>query len=180
VEKGTLDFGAKIDWTANPTKGEAWTHLWNEAINRQFHFRTLAQAYWDSGDERFAKEIADEILDWTASNPPILLSSANRMANGCEAWQTLTTGIRLADTWPTAIGRCLGSKAFTDEVIATIYKSVCLQSRHLVRWPSIGNWLTAESSGLFTAGVMFPEFREARSWRQLALERLYRQLHDEV
>jgi len=178
--KGTLDFGAKIDWTANPTEGEARTHLWNEVINRHFHFRTLAQAYWESGDARFAREIADEIFDWTASNPAVLLSSGNHLANGCEAWQTLTTGIRLADTWPSAISRCLGSPAFTDELIATIYKSVCQQSRHLVRWPSTGNWLTAESNGLFTAGVMFPEFREARQWRRTALERLYRQLDDEV
>jgi hypothetical protein len=178
--KGTFDFGAKIDWTANPTEGEARTHLWNEVINRHFHFRTLAKAYWESGDERFAREIAAEILDWIASNPAVMLSSGNRMANGCEAWQTLTTGIRLADTWPVAIEHCLASPAFSDEVIAAIYKSVCQQSRHLVRWPSIGNWLTAESNGLFTAGVMFPEFREARAWRQTALERLYRQLDDEV
>lgn len=26
-QRGTLDFGAKIDWTANPTEGEARTHL---------------------------------------------------------------------------------------------------------------------------------------------------------
>jgi hypothetical protein len=177
---GTLDFGAKIDWTANPTEGEARTHLWNESINRHFHFRTLADAYWQSGDERFAREIAQEILDWTASNPPLMLSSGNSPANGCEAWQTLTTGIRLADTWPTALYRCLGSPAFNDEVIWTIFKSVCTQARHLVRWPSSGNWLTAESNGLFTAGVLFPEFREAAQWRRIALERLYKQLDEDV
>ena len=42
---GTLDFGPKIDWTANPTEGEAKTHLWNESLNRHFHFRQLADAY---------------------------------------------------------------------------------------------------------------------------------------
>lgn len=177
---GTLDFGPKIDWTANPTEGEARTHLWNESINRHFHFRTLADAYWRSGDERFAREIADEILDWTASNPPLMLSSGNSPANGCEAWQTLTTGIRLADTWPTALYRCLGSRAFDDEVIWTIYKSVCSQARHLARWPTFANWLTAESNGLFTAGVLFPEFREAAQWRRTALERLYKQLDEDV
>ncbi len=177
---GTLDFGPKIDWTANPTEGEARTHLWNESINRHFHFRTLAEAYWQSGDEQFAREIADEILDWTASNPPLMLVSGNSLPNGCEAWQTLTTGIRLADTWPTALYRCLGSSAFHDEVIWTIFKSVCLQARHLVRWPTVANWLTAESNGLFTAGVLFPEFREAAEWRRTALERLYKQLDEDV
>ena len=179
-QKGTLDFGPKIDWTANPTDGEARTHLWNEVINRHFHFRTLADAYWETGQDKYAKEIADEILDWVASNPPVQLSSGNSMRNGCEAWQTLTTGIRLADTWPYALYHCLGSPAFSDEALCTMLKSVCEQARHLVRWPTIGNWLTAESSGVFAAGVLFPEFREAREWRRIALERLYKQLDDEV
>lgn len=179
-QKGTLDFGAKIDWTANPTEGEARTHLWNEVINRQFHFRTLADAYWETGRDKYAKEIADEILDWVVSNPTVMLSSGNHMPNGCEAWQTLTTGIRLADTWPYALYHCLGSPAFSDETICAVFKSVSEQARHLVRWPTVGNWLTAESTGLFTAGVLFPEFREAREWRRIALERLYKQLDDEV
>ena len=179
-QHGTLDFGAKIDWTANPTEGEARTHLWNESLNRHFHFRKLAEAYWQTGQDKYAQEVAAEILDWTASNPAVLLSSGNRMPNGCEAWQTLTTGIRLADTWPNAIYRCLGSPAFGDDAICALFKSVCEQARHLVRWPSTGNWLTAESNGLFTAGVLFPEFKEARDWQRTALERLYRQLDDEV
>ena len=179
-QHGTLDFGAKIDWTANPTEGEARTHLWNESLNRHFHFRKLAEAYWQTGQDKYAQEVAAEILAWTASNPAVLLSSGNRMPNGCEAWQTLTTGIRLADTWPNALYRCLGSPAFGDDAICTLFKSVCEQARHLVRWPSTGNWLTAESNGLFTAGVLFPEFKEARDWRRTALERFYRQLDDEV
>ena len=179
-QKGTLDFGAKIDWTANPTEGEARTHLWNESINRHFHFRTLADAYWETGQDKYAKEIADEILDWTASNPAPLFVSGNGMPNGCEAWQTLTTGIRLADTWPHALYRCLGSPAFSDDAIFAMFKAVYEQARHLVRWPSRGNWLTAESSGLFTAGALFPEFRQAHEWRRIALERLYKQLDDEV
>ncbi len=177
---GTWDFGAKIDWTANPTEGEARTHLWNEALNRHFHFRTLAEAYWQTGQDKYAQEIAAEIVDWAASNPAVLLSDGNHLANGCEAWQTLTTGIRLADTWPNALYRCLGSPAFGDEAICVVFKSVFEQASHLSRWPSTGNWLTAESNGLFTAGVLFPEFKEAGQWRQLALERLYRQLDEDV
>lgn len=179
-KKGTLDFGTKIDWAANPTEGEARTHLWNESLNRHFHFRKLAEAYWETGQDKYAKEVADGILDWTASNPVVMLSSGNRVPNGSMAWQTLTTGIRLADVWPNALYRCLGSPAFSDEAICALVKSVCEQARHLVAWPSKGNWLTAESNGLLTAGVLFPEFREAREWRRAALERLYQQLDDEV
>jgi len=177
-KRGTIRFEEKIDWTANPTEGEARTHLWNESLNRHFHFRTLARAYWQTGRDEYAKEIADQIEDWVESNPQPLLSSGNRAR--CYAWQTLTTGIRLADTWPEALYRCMGSPAFSDDVICTILKSVCQQARHLVRWPSKGNWLTAESNGLFTAGMLFPELKEAKEWRAIAIARLYKQLDDEV
>lgn len=175
---GTLDFGAKIDWHANPTSGEAQTHLWNESLNRHFHFRTLARAYWDTGRERYAKEIADQILDWAASNPRPMLSDGNNV--GHYAWQTLTTSIRLTDTWPDALYRCLGSPSFTPEVLTTMLKSVREQALHLMQWKTSGNWLTSESNGLFTAGALFPEFQEAKGWRDEAIRRLYHQLDDEV
>jgi hypothetical protein len=179
-QRGTFEFGTKIDWTANPTEGEARTHLWNESLNRHFHFRALADAYWETGQDKYAKEIADQILDWAASNPAPLLSNGNSLPNGCKAWQTLTTGIRLADTWPYALYHCLGSTAFSDEALCAMLKSVYEQARHLVRWPTVCNWLTAESNGLYTTGALFPEFRQARDWRRIALERLYKQLDDEV
>ena len=177
---GTLDFGPKIDWTANPTTGEAKTHLWNESLNRHFHFRLLAESYWRTGQDKYAKEVADEIMDWITSNPPVQGVNGNGMKNGCEAWQTLTTSIRLSDVWPNTIYRCLGSPAFTDEVICAIYKTVCQQARHLMRWPSGGNWLTSESNGLFIGGMLFPEFKEAPEWRRTGLARLYKQLDDEI
>lgn len=178
-KRDTFDFGPKIDWTANPTEGEARTHLWNESLNRHFHFRTLSEAYWRTGLDKYAKEIADEILDWTDSNPAVLDSNGNHMPNGCMAWQTLTTGIRLADIWPNALYRCLDSPAFSDDALVALLKSVCEQARHLVRWPSTGNWLTAECNGLLTAGILFPEFKEAACWRKTAIERLYQQLDNE-
>jgi len=177
-ERGTITFGDRIDWTANPTEGEARTHLWNESINRHFHFRQLSEAYWNTGQEKYAEEIARQILDWTSSMPRPMLSNGNSV--GHYAWQTLTTGIRLADTWPQALYRCMGSPAFDANLLAEIMKSVREQARHLVKWPSSGNWLTAESNGLFTAGMLFPEFKEAADWRRIAIERLYKQLDDEV
>ena len=177
-ERGTIRFGKKIDWAANPTSGEAHTHVWNEELNRHFHFRTLARAYWDTGQDKYAKEIADQIVDWVASNPRPLLSSTNGRPNSM--WQTLTTGIRLQDVWPEALYRCMGSPAFTDDVLCTILKSVHQQAEHLVRWPGSGNWLTAESLGVYTAGMLFPEFKRAKDWRATAVARMYKQLDYEV
>ena len=180
-EKTSIRFGQKIDWGANPTKGEAKTHLWNEALNRHYHFDPISMAYWESGNEKYALELAAQWLDWIEQNPRPLDSSGNvHDPYGCFAWQTLTTGMRLEGTWPNALYRCLSSPAFTDEAIAAILKSVCEQTRHLIRWPTVANWLTEECMGVFTAGMLFPEFKEAKEWRRIALERLYKQFDDEV
>jgi len=38
-------------------------------LSRCQHFTTLGQAYWLTGDERFAQEFVDEVTDWIARNP---------------------------------------------------------------------------------------------------------------
>lgn len=177
----TAKFDDRIDWSANPSEGEYKTHLWNESLNRHFHFSDLKDAYWETGDERFAEGLVLDWIDWIEQNPRPEDSGNNVVwPYGCYAWQTLTTAIRLEASWPNALYRCLGSPAFTDDVIVKILGSVCDQARHLVQWPTAHNWLTEESMGLFTAGMLFPEFREAAGWRNTAIERLYKQLTDEV
>ncbi len=38
-------------------------------LSRCQHFTTLGQAYWLTGDERYAREFVDEVSDWIARNP---------------------------------------------------------------------------------------------------------------
>lgn len=175
-----ITFDGPIDWHANPTTGVNRTHLWNESLNRHFHFRDLSTAYWESGDDRYAQAIAEQMMDWIKRNPPPLRSSGNGSAMTNCTWQTLTTGIRMEGIWPDTLYRCLGSPAFTDEVVTTMVKSCADQANHLVRNPTGGNWLTEESMGIYTVGMLFPEFRQAKEWRRVAIERLNRQLDEDV
>ena len=173
------DFGPRIDWSCNPMdKGETKTVEWNAKLNRCFHFSPLINAYWQTGDDKYAHELAEQMNAWIEDNPVLLFRSGNGPYH--YAWETLNTGIRLHNTWPEALFSCLDSPSFTDEIIVNIMKSNVEHVRHLQRWPSQGNWLTAESYGVYVAGLMFPEFKDAKSWRLYAINKLHKQLSEEV
>jgi hypothetical protein len=177
----STQMGEKIDWVANPSEGEYRTHLWNESLNRHFHFAKLVDAYWETGEEQFTDALARDWMDWIEHNPrPDDSGNKVEWPYGCYAWQTLTTAIRLERSWPVALYKCIDRSAFTDEVLCAIAGSYCDQARHLLAWPTHHNWLTEESMGLYTAGVLFPEFKEAAGWRKTAIERLHLQLTDEI
>jgi len=167
------DFGPDIDWAADPTNYREWTY----SINRFYHWRTLAEAWWETGDEKYARELSAQIADWVRKNPVPLVSSGN----GSYTWRTIECGIRQSTTWPDSLYRVLGSESFTPEAAATMTKSMVEHARHLMAWPSRGgNWLTMESNGLGTIGILLPELKEAKEWRETALERLYAELDNQV
>lgn len=165
-------FDGEIDWNLNPIDYKEWP--WQ--LNRHPFWVTLARAYWDTGDEKYAREFVYQMTDWVRRCPAPRLSSGN----ATYTWRTIESGIRTGQTWPEAFFRFLTSPSFTDEAVVTMVKSFAEHARQLMRWPTSGNWLAMECNGLMHVGVLFPEFKEAESWRKTAAERLYAELDRQV
>jgi len=174
-----FDLGEDIDWSQNQmTEGESATVEWNARLNRHPMFQALAGAYWHTGDEKYAAELVAQMLDWIEDAPVLLYASGNGPYHW--AWETLNTACRGSSAWPDSIFRTLDAEAWTDEALVTVTKSLAEHARHLMKHPTGGNWLTAESTAIFYIGTLFPEFNEAEQWRKTALERLYDQMDREV
>jgi len=131
---------------------------------RQYFFEAVGRAYWASGrDEQIAALWVSLLRSWLRQVP------RTEDRNAGTYWNTLVTGIRMRSSWPTPFHYFLSSPAFTDDDIVLYMKSTLQQARHLRKHHRVtGNWLTFSMVGLYTCGVVFPEFREAAQWRAYA------------
>ncbi len=90
---------------------------------------------------------------------------------GSGVWASMNAGIRMRTGWPRAFLSLLQSPAFTDDDIVLYLKSVWDQTDYILRHHSeTSNWLTFEMAGLYTSGVVYPEFKDAEEWRRFASE----------
>jgi Heparinase II/III-like protein/Heparinase II/III N-terminus len=185
-----LSFGDPVDWQLDPLAGRRaplvhWSRLdpldatvlgdskviWE--LNRHHWVVKLGCAYRLSGDERYAEAAIRFIDEWVDANPPGM---------GINWASSLEVALRLMSWCWTAV-LLLGSKALSEDRFAVWLGSVRRHALHVERYLSHyfspNTHLTGEALGLWYAGVLFPEMREASRWRRLGagilLEQIERQ-----
>jgi hypothetical protein len=168
-------FGPDIDWSINPTKLKYSEWTWQ--LSRHPFWQTLGRAYWDTGDEVYAREFVAQITDWITDNPVPVNDSGNSTGS---RWRTIETGIRMFSSWPECFFRFLSSPSFDDDAVVLMVKSMVEHARHLSAHPTSNNWLAMEMNGLFHVGVLFPEFKDAALWRETAMQSLYAEMNLQV
>lgn len=186
-----LSFGDPIDWQLEPIAGKRaplihWSRLnyldadlfgdkkitWE--LNRHQYFAVLGQAYWLTGDERYAETFATHINSWLEQNPPKL--GINWASNLEVAFRSIS--------WLWALHYFKQSPALSSEMFLTISKFLYINANHLETYLSTyfspNTHLTGEALGLFYLGTMLPEFKESARWRKTGLRILLEQLDRHV
>lgn len=128
-------------------------------LSRCQHFTTLGQAYWLTGDERYAREYVAEITDWIARNP--WARSVN--------WACAMDVALRAISWIWGFGFMGASSACADPA----FRAACLRSlymhgefvfTHLEKSDVNGNHYLSDGAGLVFLGLFFKHTPRGRVW----------------
>jgi uncharacterized heparinase superfamily protein len=186
-----LSFGDPIDWHLEPLSGKRtnldhWSKIdylnpeiagdkkitWE--LNRHAHFVTLGQAYWLTGDERFAEAFVLQATAWMNANPPNL---------GINWASSLELAFRII-AWLWALHMFAESHHLTAKFVNRLLKFLVAQGRHiesyLSHYFSPNTHLTGEALGLLYLGTALPELGRAKTWRQTGLNILIEQLSSHI
>jgi len=167
------DLGGDFDWHIFPTIDVEWP----TKIHRHFHWRTIAGAYWQTGNEKYGEEIKQQLFDWAKDNP---MERWDRFRYRW-AWSTLNATVRIYSSWINAWLQVRHSDAWNEDAQFVFLTELREHGRFLMTHAArTGNWVVAEARGLVELGVLFPEFKEAKAWREEGFRRLKRELQKQV
>ncbi|MFL6213163.1 MAG: alginate lyase family protein [Blastocatellia bacterium] len=182
-----VSFGQPIDWHLEPRSGKRapldhWSRIdylnadlvgdkkitWE--LNRCAHFVAFGQAYWMTGDERFAKAFVEQAGAWMDANP---------VGRGINWASSLELAFR-SIAWLWALHLMADSVALDAAFVARLLKCLIAHGRHVEKYLSTyfspNTHLTGEALGLLYLGAALPELSRAARWRDTGLRILLDQL----
>ncbi|MFW6158067.1 MAG: alginate lyase family protein [Planctomycetota bacterium] len=160
--------GEDIRWDKSPVPDNEW--LWQ--LHRMYFWRSLARAYWHTGDEKYAKAWCDQLVDWVRKNP-------NDGKHGY-AWRPIEAGIR-GHSWMSHYQHFVDSPHFTPDVLVTFLNSCHDHAAYLTgREFHRQNHGLMEAEGSAFIAILFPEFKNAARWRRKAIRYLTEQVNKQV
>ena len=149
-------------------------------LSRFAYFNDLGLAYWKTGDAKYARDFVAILNDWVADNPaPTDLSGVTKPNT---TWRTLETGIRVTE-WFNDMELFMDAPEFDAQAKYEMSKSLMEHARYLYEWtPKFrgGNWQVIEATGLATAGIMLPEAKQSKEWRERGLLRLTEHMQQDI
>ncbi len=160
--------GTDINWGTRPVPDNEW--VWQ--LNRMSFWNAMASAYWHTGDEKYAKEWSNQLIDWTIKNP--------NDKDHNYAWRSIEAGIR-GHSWTDLFQYFVDSPNFTPEALVTFLNSFYDHAEYLMtKYSTKSNWGLMEAEGLAFIAITFPEFKDSDKWLTEAVRRLNAEIDIQV
>ena len=188
---GETALGEHIEWHRDFKSGWCWKKRFYLKIKKVYfdgsdvkvpwelsrfqHLPTLGKAYWYTGNEKYAREFVSELVDWIDENP---------VQYGVNWSCTMEVAIRICN-WMWGYYFFKDSPAFTEEFHIRFLKSVLEHGRHIYdnlenKEDFTSNHYLADIVGLIFLGIMFPEFKEAKQWKEFGIAELVKEIEKQV
>ncbi len=192
---GPTPLGEKIDWRVDFKTGHRWNPKtyykrirpapypggydikvpWE--LSRCQHFVSLGQAYWITGDKKYAREFVAQVSDWIESNP---------WPWGVNWACTMDVAIR-AVNWLWGLAFFLDSPSLTDEFLLKMARSLLVHGRHIMNNLDgsrednhTTNHYIADLVGLIYLGICCPHFKDAQRWLEFGTSELWSEMFKQI
>lgn len=183
-----------IDWRLDPIRGVRFPGVfphrsWNPdtmrpansdiklpwELGRCQHFFALGQAFRLTSREAYAREIIDEIADFTAGNP---------VSTGAQWVCTMDVGLR-AISWTIGLALAARSASASDDEWVAAYKSLFDHGAFIERnlentYEVTSNHFLSNVLGLHFLGDLFGDLASGGRWRRAAREWLEQEMRVQV
>ena len=171
-------YGSEIDWHADPESGRLWPRVYHADVPIHDTAESFGDVkyVWELNRHQFLLDLGKVcFLETNASHA----AAAVRIVRSWIAQNPRGTGVNWACalepafrvfSWLWTYHLCLDSEGLDDEShlawLSGFHDHGRFLYRHLERYTSPYNHLIGEAAALYMLGVLFPEFRAARAWRQ--------------
>lgn len=175
---GAVTLGTPLPWHEDFKTGRRWRpQYWRTIeydeldrptdvkvpweLSRCQHFTTFGQAYWLTGDERYAEEFVAQVTDWLRSNPWA------RTVNWCCAMDVAMRAMSwIWGFYFMGRSRACASREFRVAFLKALYLHAEFIADNIERSDVNGNHYLTDGVGLVFLGVFFRRLAEGPRWLQ--------------
>jgi hypothetical protein len=162
----TVDMKDELNWYATPTGDLEW----NGGLVRQGHFVVMANEYVRSGNDDYAVEIVEQMLDYIDKVPVYNPINKPYLEYKQSTWRPFEAAARMGETWPEALGKIIASTKIKSHDFCRILLSIHEHGEFVrVHHWKTGNHAVGEVASLGIVSVFFSEFKKSDEWRSYAV-----------
>jgi hypothetical protein len=156
-----------------PSGGLNWAYVppenggteWVYGINRHDYMREVLAAFYATGNRAYVRCLDEHLHDWCA-----FVDRPEKNDSAACPWGTILEPGHRVKVWPAVFYGLQQEEAFSAATRILMLSQALDHATFLRQFHSKGsNWVITEMAGLLSVACVWPEFREADEWRELAL-----------